>query len=150
FGEHLVEQFLVEIGLQREWFAGKHILGAGCGSGRWTYAFAELGAEVTAVDLTIGGLESASAELGDRSNVAFAQADLFALLFRDEAFDFVLSWGVLHHTPDTRAAFDRLIPLVRPGGALFVMVYELESRLRTRGTDLLRRVMRTLPDEKRY
>jgi ubiquinone/menaquinone biosynthesis C-methylase UbiE len=97
-----------------------------------------------------GGRLAASAQLGGRDDVSFAQADLFALPFRGEAFDFVLSWGVLHHTRNTRAAFDRLVPLVKPGGTLFVMVYELESRLRALGTDALRRLLRRLPDERRY
>ncbi|MBD0329902.1 MAG: class I SAM-dependent methyltransferase [Thermoleophilia bacterium] len=150
FGPELVDRFLVELGLPAEFFAGKRALDAGCGSGRWTYALAELGAKVTGVDLTAGGPEAAHAELGERANVSFAQADLFALPFRAGAFDFVLSWGVLHHTPDTRAAFDRLVPLVRPGGTLFVMVYELESRVRAVGTEVLRSVLRRLPDERRY
>jgi 2-polyprenyl-3-methyl-5-hydroxy-6-metoxy-1,4-benzoquinol methylase len=150
FGPHLVDQFLAEVGLPADFFAAKRALDAGCGSGRWTYALAELGAVVTAIDLTSGGPEAAQAALGDRPNLSFAQADLHALPFRAEAFDFVFSWGVLHHTPDTRTAFDRLVPLVRPGGTLFVMVYERGSRLCAAGTDLLRHVLRRLPDEQRY
>jgi 2-polyprenyl-3-methyl-5-hydroxy-6-metoxy-1,4-benzoquinol methylase len=150
FEPRLVEQFLGECNLPAEFFAGKRALDAGCGSGRWTYALAELGADVTAVDLAAGGPESAYAELGGRSNVSFAQADLFALPFRPATFDFVMSWGVLHHTPDTRAGFERLVPLVKPGGTLFVMVYELTSRLREAGTNLVRHVMRRLSDERRY
>jgi SAM-dependent methyltransferase len=150
FRPQLVEQFLGECGLPAELFAGKRALDAGCGSGRWTYALAELGAEVTGVDLTAGGPESAHAELGERENVTFAQADLFALPFRPATFDFVVSWGVLHHTRDTRAAFERLVPLLKPGGTLFVMVYEQGSRLREAGTDALRFVLRRLSDERRY
>jgi SAM-dependent methyltransferase len=150
FHPRLVDQFLDECGLPREFFAAKRALDAGCGSGRWTYAMAELGAEVVGVDLTAGGPESAHAALADRDNVQFAQADLFALPFRPRTFDFVVSWGVLHHTRDTRAAFERLVPLVKPGGTLFVMVYEAGSRLREFGTNALRSVMRRLPDERRY
>ena len=150
FGPDLVEQFLDDCRLPRDAFEGKRTLDAGCGSGRWTYALAELGAEVTGVDLTSGGIETAVAELGERPNVTFAQADLFGLPLRRDAFDFVLSWGVLHHTPDTRAAFDRLIPLVKPGGTLYVMVYEREGRLMHLGTEVVRRLLRRLPDDRRY
>ncbi|HSC32764.1 MAG TPA: hypothetical protein VLD17_13590, partial [Gemmatimonadaceae bacterium] len=31
------------------WFAGKRVLDAGCGRGRWTRSLLELGAEVTAI-----------------------------------------------------------------------------------------------------
>jgi 2-polyprenyl-3-methyl-5-hydroxy-6-metoxy-1,4-benzoquinol methylase len=150
FHERLVDQFLGECGLPREFFAGKETLDAGCGSGRWTYALGELDARVMAVDLTAGGPESARDALAGRREVEFAQADLFELPFRPAAFDFVMSWGVLHHTPDTRAAFERLVPLVRPGGTLFVMVYEAESRLREHGTRAVRFIMRRLSDEQRY
>lgn len=150
FEPHLIEQFLKECGLPRDFFAGKRVLDAGCGSGRWTYALAELGAIVVACDLTHGGVEMAHAELGDRPNVQFYQADLFALPFRPQSFDVVVSWGVLHHTPDTRAAFGRLVPLVRSGGTLYVMVYERHSPLMHRGTDAVRAVLRRLPDERRY
>jgi 2-polyprenyl-3-methyl-5-hydroxy-6-metoxy-1,4-benzoquinol methylase len=150
FEPRLVDQLLAECGLPAEFFRGKRALDAGCGSGRWSYALAELGAEVVGCDLTSGGLEAAHANLGARPNATFLQADLFRLPFADESFDFVMSWGVLHHTPDTHAAFRRLVPLVKPGGTLFVMVYERRNRLMLAGTNLLRKVMRSLPDERRY
>lgn len=150
FHPRLVEQFLGECELPREFFSGKRALDAGCGSGRWTYALAELGARVMAVDLTAGGPESARAALDGRSEIDIAQADLFDLPFRPESFDFVMSWGVLHHTRDTREAFERLVPLVKPGGTLFVMVYEVGSKLREYGTNALRFLMRRLSDEQRY
>ena len=61
-----------------------------------------------------------------------------------------MSWGVLHHTPDTHAAFQRLVPLVKPGGTMYVMVYERTRPLRLFGTNVVRRIMRRLSDEHRY
>jgi ubiquinone/menaquinone biosynthesis C-methylase UbiE len=150
FDPRLVDQFLRECGLSADFFAGKRALDAGCGSGRWTYALAELGADVIGCDLTSGGLESAHANLGNRDNVTLYQADLFRLPFSPESFDFVMSWGVLHHTPDTRAAFNQLVPLIRPGGTMFVMVYEKQNPLRMAFTNSLRWFMRRLADERRY
>jgi SAM-dependent methyltransferase len=102
------------------------------------------------VDLTTGGLESARRGVGDRPNVAFCQADVFNLPLRPETFDFVLSWGVLHHTRDTRSAFLNLPPLVKAGGMLYVMVYERTAPLQLFLTNCLRSLMRRLPDERRY
>jgi 2-polyprenyl-3-methyl-5-hydroxy-6-metoxy-1,4-benzoquinol methylase len=150
FEPRLVEQFLDECRLPREFFPGVRALDAGCGSGRWTYALAQLGAEVVAFDLTSGGVEAAHENLGDRDGVAICQANVFEPPFAEESFDFVMSWGVLHHTPDTRAAFERLVPLVRPGGTLFVMVYERHSPVMFFFTDVLRWFMRRLSDERRY
>ena len=150
FEPRLVEQFLGECRLPREFFAGKRALDAGCGSGRCSYALAELGADLVAFDLTSGGIESAHANLGDRENVTICQANIFQPPFEDESFDFVMSWGVAsHHTPDTRKAFERLVPLVKPGGTMFVMVYEKHSPVMFFFTDILRWFMRRLSDERR-
>jgi 2-polyprenyl-3-methyl-5-hydroxy-6-metoxy-1,4-benzoquinol methylase len=150
FEPRLVELFLDDCELPRDFFQGIRALDAGCGSGRWTYALAELGSEVVAFDLTSGGIEAVDANLGRRENVTVCQANLFEPPFADESFDFVMSWGVLHHTPDTRAALDRLVPLVKRGGTLYVMVYERVRPLRLLGTEVVRQVLRRLPDERRY
>jgi 2-polyprenyl-3-methyl-5-hydroxy-6-metoxy-1,4-benzoquinol methylase len=150
FEPRLVEQFLDQCGLPREFFPGLRALDAGCGSGRWSYALAELGADVVAFDLTEGGIEVASEHLGSRENVSVCQANVFQPPFAPSSFDFVVSWGVLHHTPDTRAAFRELVPLVRPGGTFYVMVYERRTPVMFAGTNALRWFMRRLPDEKRY
>jgi 2-polyprenyl-3-methyl-5-hydroxy-6-metoxy-1,4-benzoquinol methylase len=150
FEPRLVEQFLDDCRLPREFFRGIRALDAGCGSGRWTYALAELDADVVAFDLTAGGIEAVHENLGAHDNVSVCQANLFEPPFADESFDLVMSWGVLHHTPDTHGAFKRLVPLVKPGGTLYVMVYERTRRLRLLGTELVRQVLRRLPDEQRY
>jgi len=38
-------------------------------------------------------------------------------------WDIVYSWGVLHHTGDMWAALDHVTRLVRPGGRLFISIY---------------------------
>jgi 2-polyprenyl-6-hydroxyphenyl methylase/3-demethylubiquinone-9 3-methyltransferase len=38
-------------------------------------------------------------------------------------FDFVYSWGVLHHTGAMWEAFARVVPLVKAGGILVVAIY---------------------------
>jgi SAM-dependent methyltransferase len=150
FSPDLVDQFLADCRLPADFFPGRAALDAGCGSGRWSYALSELEAKLTACDLTLGGLEAVKAELGDRPTISLCQANIFALPFRAEAFDFVMSWGVLHHTPDTRAAFDRLVPLVKPGGTLYVMVYERHSPVMFAGTNVVRWFLRRMADERRY
>ena len=55
--------------------------------------------------------------------VHLVQGDLTRPPFELAAFDAVHSSGVLHHTPDTRQAFDAVAPLVRTGGVLAVWLY---------------------------
>ena len=150
FRAELVQEFCADAQLPPEWFDGKSALDAGCGSGRWSYALAKMGARVTAVDLTDSGVRATEAALAPFPGCAVYQASISALPFPPASFDFVVSWGVLHHTPDTRAAFERLVPLVKPGGVLYVMLYERVAWRHRFLTDALRAVMRRLPDAWRY
>jgi SAM-dependent methyltransferase len=150
FSPHLVDQFLEDCRIPSEFFRGIRVLDAGCGSGRWTYAMAELEAKVVAFDLTAGGLEVMQEQFQGCSNVILCQADLYNLPFPSNFFDFVMSWGVLHHTPDTRNSFSRLVPLVKPGGFLYIMVYERCRPVMFFFTNILRWFMRRLPNERRY
>jgi SAM-dependent methyltransferase len=81
-------------------------------------------------------------------NVRFVQADLMAPPFPDQTFDFILSEGVLHHTPDTRAAFHSLARLLAPGGEIGVYVYRKKAPLREFADDHVRQGLQRLsPDE---
>ena len=150
FTPRLVQQWLDEIQLPPEYFKGKLVLDAGCGSGRWTYAMASLGATVVAVDLTEAGAEITHQATAHMDNVAVLQASLFQLPFNPESFDLVVSWGVLHHTPDTKKAFARIAPLVKPGGQLYVMVYEKQNIVKAFCTGLIRLLLQRFPEEQRY
>jgi 2-polyprenyl-3-methyl-5-hydroxy-6-metoxy-1,4-benzoquinol methylase len=150
FRPELVDELCADVRLPPEWFRDKLVLDAGCGSGRWSYALASMGARVVAVDLTDSGVETTREALAPFPGCAVYQASIFDLPFEPETFDFVVSWGVLHHTPDTRAAFNRLVPLVRPGGTLYIMVYERTAWRYRVLTDLVRAVMRRLPGPARY
>lgn len=123
--------------------AGERILDAGCGMGRFTEVCCDSGAEVHAVDLS-NAVEVAAQNLRDRKRAHFYQADIFRLPFADESFDRVFSIGVLHHTPDTRGAFHRLVRLVRPGGRIAIWVYSTKLRAML-GSELLRPVTSRLP-----
>jgi 2-polyprenyl-3-methyl-5-hydroxy-6-metoxy-1,4-benzoquinol methylase len=146
----LVDDWLADVQLSKEYFFGRTVLDLGCGSGRWTYAMAMLGARVIAVDFTDAAVDITREVTKHLPNVEVIQANLFRLPFKPEQFDFVVCWGVLHHTADTRQAFRTIAPLVRSQGILHVMVYETRSPLKVFGTGLLRSVLRRLSPERRY
>jgi SAM-dependent methyltransferase len=120
--KHSEKEFMAKTGFSQELLAGKLVLDAGVGAGRYTDVASRWGADVVAVDLSFA-VEAAQRNFGVRKNVWIAQADIGSLPFRDGSFDVIFSIGVLHHTPDTRAYFAKLVPLLKPGGVIAIWVY---------------------------
>jgi ubiquinone/menaquinone biosynthesis C-methylase UbiE len=85
-------------------------------------------AETTARDLTPWAVETTRARLrafGLQADVG--EGDAEQLEFPDDAFDLVFSWGVIHHSSDFDVALRELIRVLRPGGTLVLMVYNMRS-----------------------
>jgi SAM-dependent methyltransferase len=102
---------------------GRRVLDVGCGFGRHLRIAAEHGAEVVGVDLS-GGVEIAHRNLAGRPNCHVVQANIHDRPLRDECFDVVWSFGVLHHMPDPAAGFRALVDFARPnGGLVAIWVY---------------------------
>jgi SAM-dependent methyltransferase len=119
-------------------YRGKLVLDAGCGNGRYAKLANDWGARVVAVDIS-SAVDIAQKNVGDRADVDVVQADLFKLPFRPATFDVAYSIGVLHHTPDARGAFERIQPLVRPGGFFSIFIHGQGNRALYATNRLLRR-----------
>jgi SAM-dependent methyltransferase len=119
--------FLEETMIPPEMFAGKLVLDAGCGMGRYSAVALGLGAEVVAVDMSDSLIRVAEAA---RSNPKLhpVEGDLLRPPFQKAVFDLAYSQGVLHHTSDTHAAFRAVAALVKPGGMLSVWLYGRAGR----------------------
>jgi SAM-dependent methyltransferase len=101
---------------------GKLVLDAGVGAGRYADIVSRWGGDVVGVDLSYA-VEAAYRNFKDRDNVWIAQADIGNLPFKPASFDAIFSIGVLHHTPNTKNYFMKLIPLLKPGGTIAIWVY---------------------------
>jgi SAM-dependent methyltransferase len=114
--------FRVKTGVDPSSLAGKLVLDAGCGGGRYARLLGRHGAKVVGVDLS-SAVEKAAALCAELPWVTILQADLARLPLAERAFDFVFSIGVLHHAPDPRGAFAQVARRVKPGGRLAVWLY---------------------------
>lgn len=141
--------FTEKTGFHPDQLRGRLVLDVGCGMGRFADVASRWGATVIGVDLS-HAVDAAHANLADRPNVMIVQASVFELPFKDGAFDVVYSIGVLHHTPNTRRAFDRLPRLLKPGGKLAVWLYSAYNEREYRGSDRWRRLTTRLSDRTLY
>lgn len=104
---------------------GKDVLEVGVGMGSDHQMLAQASPRsLKGLDLTDRAIEHTRARFeafGLRSELAVGNAE--SLVFADNSFDLVYSWGVIHHSPDTRRAAQEILRVLRPGGIARVMIY---------------------------
>lgn len=119
---------------------GKFVLEVGIGSGgSANYMCNKFGANLIGVDLGYA-TDVAFQHFGKNPFLHIAQTSVFNPGIRESAFDFVYSHGVIHHTYNTRRAFDKLSRMPKKGGRLYVWVYSYRNERRS----LKRRVLMLL------
>lgn len=132
-------------GLTREELAGRVVLDAGCGMGRYLRTAADSEARlVVGMDLSLA-VEAARELTADLSRVSLLRGDLLRLPFAKGSVDLIYSIGVLDHTPDPRAAFLGLALLLRPGGRIAIWIYAKEKPAVERVMDAHRAISKRLP-----
>jgi len=117
----------------QDWFerleiAGQSCLDLGSGSGIFSTFLARHKATVTAMDLTQAGVEltrRTTRFFGVEAQVIRGDAERQP--FGDDSFDFVYSWGVLHHTSNMDNALREVSRILKPGGRGMMMVYHKTS-----------------------
>ena len=105
-------------------FPGASVLDAGCGTGTLTLALLrtlKVPVKLTALDLSASSMATAKKYV-DKNNpsrqpVRFAQGNVLALPFADEAFDLVVTSGVLEYLP-LDEGLSELARVISPGGHL--------------------------------
>jgi SAM-dependent methyltransferase len=117
------DRFLKATGWQPESLAGKVVLDAGCGAGRFAEVALSFGATVFALDYS-RAVEACHANFRGHPNLHVVQGNIYSLPFPDEFFDAIYCLGVLQHTPDPRQAFLALPLHLKRGGRIAVDIYQ--------------------------
>ena len=107
---------------------GKRVLEIGCGLGTHAQLLSEAGCHLTCIDLTEKAVENTRRRLdlrGLRADVRRMDAE--QMEFPDGEFDFVWSWGVIHHSADTEGVIRQVFRVLKPGGEFRFMVYHRRS-----------------------
>ena len=110
----------------------KSFLDVGSGSGLFSLAAHQLGADVTSFDYD-GSSVASTTELknrwADSANAwrieqgSVLDSDYMKSLGK---FDIVYSWGVLHHTGNMKKALSNVIGNVKHGGQLYIAIYNYQ------------------------
>lgn len=142
------KDFLLHIfRVDSNYFRGRRVLDAGCGTGWASYTMARLGANVIAADLADSSITLTSKILSDQSNSKVFQTDLVKLPLKKESFDLAVSLGVMHHTFNTKHTFFQISNTVKPGGDFFVHVYEKVQPKKENLTEMVRKIIHLFPKD---
>lgn len=107
-----------------EWLSDKDVLEIGVGQGTHAQLLAPRCKSFTGIDLTSHAIEMTSQRL-KLFNIPgkVLQMDAEEMAFADNSFDFIWSWGVIHHSADTRRVLQEMHRVLRFGGSCAIMVY---------------------------
>lgn len=107
---------------------GKRVLEIGCGMGYHSELIARAGAELISIDISETSISATQKRFECRGLSGMVkQMDAVNLEFPDEYFDFVWSWGVIHHSAQTATIIKEISRVLKPGGETRIMVYNLSG-----------------------
>jgi SAM-dependent methyltransferase len=103
----------------------KKVLEIGVGNGSHAQLLATYAGDFTGIDLTEYGVKSTTGRMNtfglDKAKIIRMNAE--DLQFESESFDFVWSWGVIHHSANPRRILQEIERVLKPGGTFKAMVY---------------------------
>ncbi|HUJ09745.1 MAG TPA: class I SAM-dependent methyltransferase [Verrucomicrobiae bacterium] len=93
------------------------LLGVGCATGRFLAQMQPHGWQVAGVEWNAQAAARAREALGAEVHTG----DVLSCPWPDASFDVVTLWHVLEHLPDPKAALEKIIQLLRPGGRVVIL-----------------------------
>jgi SAM-dependent methyltransferase/uncharacterized protein YbaR (Trm112 family) len=138
------DRFDAELGWTAAELRGRWLLDAGCGAGRFAEVAAARGANVVAIDASMG-VEAAAQNLAAFPNAHVVQASIFDLPFRPRTFPFAYSIGVIQHTPSRERAIISILHCLERHGRFGFSIYARRPWTKLNAKYLLRPITKRLP-----
>ena len=110
----------------KEYRAELDVLVAGCGTWQSAkFAVCHPNARVSAIDITPTSIEHTGAlkQKYELTNLELRQLSIESVAELDQRFDLIVSTGVLHHLADPDAGLRALHSVLKPDGAMYLMLY---------------------------
>ena len=112
----------------------KDVLEIGVGNGSHAQLISSHSGSYTGIDLTDYAVKSTTKRLellngtlpensARARETSVIRMDAEQMDFADNTFDFIWSWGVIHHSANTRKIVEEMHRVLRPGGTATIMVY---------------------------
>jgi len=102
----------------------KDVLEIGVGNGSHAQILATESKSFTGIDITEYAIESVENRMKlNKINAQIIQMDAEKMEFKDQSFDFVWSWGVIHHSSNTEKIIKEIHRVLRDEGEAVIMVY---------------------------
>lgn len=107
------------------------VLDFGCATGTKTIQLADTVKYIHGLDISAGMINEANKKNHELAlqNIRFTQGDIFDNNFKQNSFDVILSYGVIHLLKDVDTITRRLYDLLKPGGLFIVSTACLKDKM---------------------
>ena len=147
--KNFLKRLLKKLNFDTFQLKNKKVLDMGCGSGRFSVAFARLGAKkVYGVDLGDQGIRIGNklSKKFNLKNLTFKKSSVLSLPFKNNYFDFVFCKGVLHHTGNLKKALNEFVRVINGNGYGYLYLYG-KGGIFWYSRKKMRQIMKNIPYE---
>ena len=106
-----------------------NVLDIGCGWGSSTFYLSKFSKHVTSIDIShvavAGAIENIN--FNGIKNSKILEMDAENLNFSSNSFDYLFSWGVIHHSSSPKKIYEEIYRVLKPGSKGSIMVYNKSS-----------------------